>query len=150
VTIGDRKDLNQEAGAAHSGPGSTSPEPSDWDAPVIRHEEVLRVDAVPSRQVLRVRKSVANETAAEDIPRRSEEPVFERVTPGEGDSGQVETLPDGSISIPVLEEEIVVTKRVVVRERIIVRKEVHVERQRLDETLRVERVDIEGAEESQS
>jgi uncharacterized protein (TIGR02271 family) len=39
------------------------------------------------------------------------------------DSGQIEQLPDGSVSIPVFEEELVCEKRLVVRERVIVRKE---------------------------
>jgi hypothetical protein len=43
--------------------------------------------------------------------------------PVEGDdSGRVETLPDGSISIPVLEEQVVVSTRTVVRERLVVRR----------------------------
>ena len=33
----------------------------------------------------------------------------------DADSGEVETLPDGSISIPVFEEQLVITKRLVVR-----------------------------------
>jgi len=48
---------------------------------------------------------------------------LEREAPEEGDSGEVEVLPDGSISIPVFEEELVVEKRLVVRERVIVRKQ---------------------------
>lgn len=37
------------------------------------------------------------------------------------DSGQIETLADGSILIPVFEEQLVITKRLVVKEREIVR-----------------------------
>ena len=40
----------------------------------------------------------------------------------EADSGEVEVLPDGSVSIPVFQEELVIEKRLVVRERVIVRK----------------------------
>jgi len=60
------------------------------------------------------------------------------------DSGEIEYSPDGTISIPVLEEELVVTKRIVVRERIIVRKGVETTRQRVDAELRRERVEIQG------
>jgi uncharacterized protein (TIGR02271 family) len=77
---------------------------------------------------------------------RTEHAGVSRVPASEGDSGEIETLPDGSISIPVLEEELVVTKRMVVRERIVVRRETRVETQRLEETLRKERVEIETAE----
>jgi stress response protein YsnF len=66
------------------------------------------------------------------------------------DSGEIETLPDGSISIPVLEEELVVTKRVIVRERIIVRRNVVTERRRIDAELRRERVEFENVDEQMS
>ena len=56
------------------------------------------------------------------------------------------SLPDGSVSIPVLEEEIVVTKRTVVRERIVVRKEVATEVQRVEAELRREHVDVDVRE----
>jgi uncharacterized protein (TIGR02271 family) len=62
---------------------------------------------------------------------------------GQFDSGEVETLPDGSISIPLLEEQVVLTKRVVVRERIIVRKGVEMERKRIDSEIRRERIELE-------
>jgi uncharacterized protein (TIGR02271 family) len=61
----------------------------------------------------------------------------------EGDSGEIETLPDGAISIPILEEELVITKRIVVRERIVVSKEVETETQRVEAELRRERVEID-------
>lgn len=54
------------------------------------------------------------------------------------DSGEIEYLPDGSISIPLIEEELVVTKRLVVRERIIIRKEHDVRTQRIEAKLRRE------------
>jgi uncharacterized protein (TIGR02271 family) len=74
----------------------------------------------------------------------------ERVPAAEGDSGEVETLPDGSISVPVLEEELVVTKRVVVRERVIVRKRTTTERRRIEAELRKERVDLMTADDESS
>ena len=59
------------------------------------------------------------------------------------DSGEVETLADGSISVPIIEEEVVITKRRVVKERIIIRRGTIVESRRVDTTLRKERVVIE-------
>lgn len=59
------------------------------------------------------------------------------------DSGEVEHLPDGSISIPIIEEELIVTKRLIVRERIIVRKDTIVETRRIETELRRERVETE-------
>ena len=56
------------------------------------------------------------------VERSLEQGGIERVRVVGDDSGQVEILADGSVSIPLLEEQVVVTKRVVVRERIVVRK----------------------------
>lgn len=41
----------------------------------------------------------------------------------ENDSGEIEVLPDGSVSIPLFEEGLVVTRRQVLRERVVIRKE---------------------------
>ena len=64
--------------------------------------------------------------------------------PFERDSGQIEELPDGSISIPVLEEELIITKRPVVRERIVVRKRTTTEEQRVEAELRSERLEFDS------
>jgi uncharacterized protein (TIGR02271 family) len=88
-------------------------------------------------------KSTTNDDVAEYFPRDAEDVLMERVEAGTGDSGQIETLPDGSISIPVLEEELVVSKRLVVRERIIIRKNVRTEHHRVEANLRRERVEVE-------
>lgn len=68
------------------------------------------------------------------------------VPDGEGDSGQVETLPDGSLSIPVFEEQIVVTKRLVVRERVVVRKHTVYEEHVVSADLKRERLEVEADE----
>jgi stress response protein YsnF len=60
-----------------------------------------------------------------------------------GDSGQVEQLPDGSVSIPVLEEQLVCEKRLVVRERIIVRKETVTENRVVEADLRRQHVAVD-------
>ena len=60
---------------------------------------------------------------SERFARQLEDVEHERVPAGEGDSGEIEVLPDGSVSIPLFEEELVVTRRTVLRERVIVRKQ---------------------------
>src|SRR5690348_6838687 len=114
---------------------------------VVRHEEELVVHREP-RTIgnVRARTVVESEHVAQDVPRRVESADVERVAPSEGDSGEVETLPDGSISIPVLEEQLVVTRRVVVRERIIVRRVVETRTERIEGELRRERVEVEADE----
>lgn len=111
---------------------------------VVRHAEELNLATRPTaiRDVYAA-KRVDVENVTRDIPREVEHARVERLAPGEGDSGEIEILPDGSISIPVLEEELVVTKRKVVRERLVIRKEVVTETERIEAELRRERVDVD-------
>lgn len=112
---------------------------------VIRSEEEL--DLATIRQEvgrIRARKVVDHERVEQVVPVGVEHAAAEHVPAVEGDSGQVETLPDGSMSIPVFEEQLVVEKRLVVRERIIIRKHTVFEEQRVEADLRRERVEIEA------
>ena len=113
---------------------------------LVRHEEELRIDAVP-RDIgaVHARKRVDEHTEKQRVDRNVERlGKVERVTAEAGDSGQIETLPDGSISIPLLEERIVVTKQTVVRERVILRKQVKTEHEQVKATLRKERVEVDA------
>jgi uncharacterized protein (TIGR02271 family) len=112
---------------------------------IVRHEEDLvlgtRVEEVGA---IRARKDVVTEHAEHDVPRRVEHvDDLERIPAEAEDSGEIETLPDGSISIPVFEEELIITKRLVVRERVVVRKRTEVEPRRVEAELRKERLEIE-------
>jgi uncharacterized protein (TIGR02271 family) len=121
---------------------------SGRDRDVTRHEEELEVGRrlAPLGNV-HVEKRVDAERVARAIPRDVEHATVERLAAGEGDSGEIETLPDGSVSIPVLEEQIVVTKRTVVRERIVVRKEVTTQTERVEAELRREHVEVDVRDE---
>ncbi len=115
---------------------------------LIRSEEEL---AVVKRQReagrLRARKVVEHEQVEQVVPVGTEQAETERVEVAEGDSGKVETLADGSLSIPIFEERLVVEKRLVVRERIIIRKHTVFEDRLITADLRRERVEIEVDEE---
>ncbi|HYY44665.1 MAG TPA: YsnF/AvaK domain-containing protein [Actinomycetota bacterium] len=116
------------------------------DASLTRHEEELR-PGTTSKQAgsINVKKRVQSYPGEAVITRASEQvDATERAPANEGDSGEVETLPDGSVSIPVFEEELVVTKRLVVRERLIVRKSTTVDEHRIETELRKERVEVEA------
>ena len=89
-------------------------------------------------------KAAEHERVAQVVGRDVEDADIERAPAHAEDSGEVETLPDGSVSIPVLEEELVITKRLVVRERIVIRKRTVVEEDRLRAELRRERVEVDG------
>ena len=121
-----------------------SMEPREETA-LVRHEEEAVVET--QRRALgsvRARKVVEPQPLTDVVPRDVEHADVDRVPAGEQDSGQIETLPDGSVSIPVFEEELVITKRVVVRERLIVRKHTVTEKTRIDAELRRERVEIDA------
>ena len=115
------------------------------EATVVRHEEELRVDARPVEVgAVRARKRVESESVDRVYDREIEyADELERAEAQENDSGEIETLPDGSVSIPIFEERLVVRKEVVVRERVVLRKRTVVEQQRVEAELRKERVEIE-------
>ena len=114
---------------------------------VVLSQEQLRT-STSTEDVGRVRaaKHVDTQTVTERVRRGSEQAETERVDVADGtaDSGQVETLPDGSLSIPVFEEQIVVTKRLVVRERVVVRKHTVYEEQVVTADVRRERLEVES------
>jgi uncharacterized protein (TIGR02271 family) len=119
-------------------------ENSEPETSITRSEEELRVgtEAVSSGTVS-VRKWVDRQPVDEAVPRRVETlGDVERVDAYEQDSGDVEVLDDGSVSIPVLEEELVITRRLVVRERVIVRKVTETRVEQIRDELRRERIDV--------
>lgn len=115
------------------------------DFSVVRHEEELVTDTVVQEAGrVGIRKVVEHERVESVVPRGVEHAEFERQPPGEADSGEVEVLADGSVSIPVFEEELVIEKRLVVRERVIVRKHTVTDERRVEADLRRERVEVDA------
>ena len=115
------------------------------EASFVRHEEELRLgrrtEGVGS---VRLRKRVASEHVEDDVPRLIEyagESV-ERVPADDEDSGEIEVLPDGSVSVPLLEERLVVSKETFVRERLVIRKERVHDEERIEAEVRKEYVDL--------
>lgn len=120
---------------------------SDEAADIVLSEERLEVGTQTEQAgVARIRKSSHVETVQERVERGVEHADTARVPVDDAtaDSGEVETLPDGSLSIPVFEEEIVVTKRLVVRERVVVRKHTVYEEHVVTADLRRERLEVEA------
>jgi uncharacterized protein (TIGR02271 family) len=114
----------------------------------VREEELELDTLVRESGTVRARKRIESDEVREIVPKAFEHAHIEREPAREGDSGEIETLPDGSISIPLLEEELVVTKRVVVRERIVIRKKTETEAREVRAELRRERLDIETEDSS--
>ena len=114
------------------------------EAELVRHEEELRVGKTTETYgSVRARKIVETERVEEVVPVSVEHAEIERVPAGAEDSGEVETLEDGAVSIPILEEELVVTTRTVVRERVVIRKQTVEEERVVEADLRRERIDLE-------
>lgn len=116
-------------------------------AETVVHEE----RAVPGTETVEagsvhVRKHVESHPVEYSVPRDVEHvDTSERIAvTDESDSGEVEVLDDGSVSIPVFEEVLVVTKRLVVRERVIVRKHTVVDEYKLQTDLRREHISVDA------
>jgi uncharacterized protein (TIGR02271 family) len=113
-------------------------------AALVRHEEEARIDTEwTAAGDVRLRRETTTERVSERFPRQLEDVEHERVPVGEGDSGEIEVLPDGSVSIPLFEEELVVTRRTVLRERVIVRKQLVSEWETVEADLRREQIVFE-------
>jgi uncharacterized protein (TIGR02271 family) len=115
-------------------------------AAITVHEERTEVGTdLHETGRVRVRKHVDTVPVEQVVPRSVEHAdISERLPASEDDSGEVMTLPDGSVSIPVFEEVLVVTKKLVVRERVVVRKETVVDEYKLQTELRREHVSVEA------
>ena len=124
--------------------GERPPDPER--AHVIRaEEEVAGAHGGGWRGVghLRARKRVGSVRVDEVLARDVERLTTERAPAADDDPGGIQRLPDGSLSIPVYEEELIVTRRVVLRERVVIRKGVETVRQRVRDELRKERVELD-------
>lgn len=114
---------------------------------VVRSEERLVAGAIERESgKVRIRKELEQVGYDEVIPYSVEHAEVERAPANPDDSGEIETLPDGTVSIPVLEERLVVEKRLFVTERLLVRKRVETREQRVTADLTREVVTVEADE----
>jgi len=114
---------------------------------LVRSEEELRIRTT-ERIVgtVRARKRVETEHVGARVERSHEDADLERHPAHDDDSAQIETLDDGSISIPLLEERLVVRKEVFVRERVVLRKHVVTEQDVVQAELRTEQIEVDASE----
>ncbi|CAA9494572.1 MAG: hypothetical protein AVDCRST_MAG25-3587 [uncultured Rubrobacteraceae bacterium] len=111
---------------------------------VQRSEEELRA-GVREREAgqVGVKKSVRTERESMTVPKKREELSVDRVPMNdEGAPGQIG---DGEVSIPVVEEEVVVSKRPVVKEELRIKKAVVEEEEIVEADVRKEEVEIDDA-----
>ena len=117
----------------------------DAEGSMTRSEEELTVDTVQREAGrVRLRKHVDTEHVEQTFDRSVEEVDVERTPALDDDDGEVITYDDGSISVPVYEEELVVEKRLFVKERVVVRKRTVTEPEQVEADLRRERVEVEA------
>ena len=127
--------------------GGTLRDRDDAATEMTLSEERMLVGTETERAgAVRARKHVDVENVSTRVQRGTEHADLDRVDvpDAEADSGEVETLPDGSLSIPVFEEQLVVTKRLVVRERVVVRKRTVYEEHEVSADLKRERLEVEA------
>ena len=109
---------------------------------VRRTEEEL---AAGTREVeageVRVRKNVRTDRESVEVPTRHEEVSVERV-PLSGEATEAEIGEDEAV-IPVIEEEVVVSKRPVVKEEVRIKKDVVEDTELVEEDVRREEIDVE-------
>ena len=108
---------------------------------VQRQEEELRA-GVREREAgqVNVRKSVRTERERIAVPKKREEVSVERVPVADGTPGEIG---EDEVTVPVVEEEVVVDKRAVVKEEIRVRKDVVQDEEIVEEDVRKEEIDID-------
>ena len=108
---------------------------------VQRQEEELRA-GVREREAgqVGVRKSVKTERETIVVPKKREEVSVDRMPVNDGTPSEIG---EGDVSVPVVEEEVVVGKRAVVKEEIRVRKDVVQDEEIVEEDVRKEEVDID-------
>jgi uncharacterized protein (TIGR02271 family) len=114
---------------------------------VVASEEQLVATAVEREAgKVRIRKELEEVAFDELVPYAVEHAEIERVPANADDSGDIETMADGTVSIPVLEEQLVIEKRLVVTERLLVRKRVETREQRVTADLVREVVTVDSDE----
>lgn len=134
----------------HAPPGAGGPAGPDVTSgpAVTRSEEELHVRRRDRPfGSARITRHVVSREVSEEVDLHADRVVVDEVAVPEGadDSGEVETTPEGDLSVPVLAERLVLRKETYVAKRVILRRlrEPH-RRETVREELRAERVVVEA------
>jgi uncharacterized protein (TIGR02271 family) len=124
---------------------STQQSTTSGDA-ITRSEEELSV-GTRQREAgnVRVRKFVETEKQQQTVPTKREEVTVERVPVTEGTTA-TGNLGEDEISVPIVEEEVVVEKRPVVKEELRVKKDTVTEEETVEADIRKEQIDVDESE----
>jgi len=130
--------------------GSKDTSGPDTDTALTRSEERLNVSKVrkPS-ELVRLRKTIETEDVSTTVPVQKETVRVEREAITDANRGQAMSGADLSseeVEMTLTEEQVTVDKEVVPVERIRLDKDVVTEEQQVTDTVRKERIEVEGAE----
>ena len=144
--------MNDTSGEGPSAPPRSLDDPprEPSEAVLVRHEEEItntHADGWRGVGFVQARSRIGRSKVDLAVARAVERAELERLPVADGDSQRIETLADGSLSIPVFEEELVVTKRVVLKERIVLRKRIETVTEKVVDELRRERIEIDADDE---
>jgi len=134
------------ADAAAASGTTTVLDADDGEARLTLSEEELRIGKrTVSAGEVRVEKHVETELVRETVPVMREDVTVERrpLPPGAGLEPRVE---GDTTYIPIVEEEVVITKRLVAREELVITKRQVVEDQVIETELRRERAHVVGSD----
>jgi uncharacterized protein (TIGR02271 family) len=112
----------------------------DVSIPVVEEQVQVTKRARQKGQV-KITKSVVEEQKQMTVPVLREEVRVERV-PADGTAATGARFENDSVTVPVMEEQVEVTKRPVVKEEVRVSKTAHVDQRSVDATVRREEVDV--------
>jgi uncharacterized protein (TIGR02271 family) len=138
VEAGSRGERRGEEGF-QKGQGSSTQEVT---VPVTEEELDVQKRGRKSGEV-RVSKRVTTEQKQVTVPVSREEVRVERMPAGRAASRQEAGFASQDVSVPVMEEEVVVSKRPVVREEVRISKQTKTEQRPVSAQVRREEVDIE-------
>jgi uncharacterized protein (TIGR02271 family) len=136
------EDTSRQADLGASGQGSLSGTTKHVDVPVVE-EELTAEKRVRDAGEVRVRKEVITEQRQVTVPVTKEEVHVERVPADASAKVGEGAFEEGTMSIPVREEEVEIRKRPVVREQVRVSRTAHQEERRADAEVRREDVRVE-------
>ncbi len=130
-----------ESRTAHS--AGTRELVGDEERVVLSEEELMVGKREVAAGEVVVHKHLEEQVVRQTVPLTREQVDVERrpVPPGVGLEPRTE---DGVMYVPIIEEELVITKRLVAREELVIRKTRVTEDQVVEETLRRERVEVTG------
>ncbi len=147
---GHAREYDRDRGFGHErdrdyereGSGATARGADEDELRVQRSEEELRAGTREREAgAMRVRKRVRTDREQVRVPTRREEVSVERVPVDQEGTGA--EIGEDEVSVPVVEDEVVVDKRPVVKEEIRVRKDVVEDEEVVEEDVRKEEVDID-------